>query len=80
MKKPDDYILAAAKQKQEATKMLTDEIKKVNGGFDDLIKKAAPVDQAQAMKAVAEAQKILSEVRAGGDINTLVSKLQKLKI
>tara|TARA_R100000951_G_scaffold24209_2_gene20425 strand:- start:3026 stop:3268 length:243 start_codon:yes stop_codon:yes gene_type:complete len=80
MKKPEDYILGAAKQKQEATKMLTDEIKKVNGGFEDLINKAAPEDQAQAMKTVAEAQGILEQVRKGGDINTLVSQLQKLKI
>ena len=60
--------------------MLTDEIKKVNGGFEDLINKAAPEDQAQAIKTVAEAQGILEQVRKGGDINTLVSQLQKLKI
>ena len=80
MKKPEDYILEAAKQKQEATKLLTDEIQKVNGGFEDLINKATPEDQAQAMKAVSEAQAILEQVRKGGDINALVSQLQKLKV
>jgi len=80
MRKPEDYIIEAAKNNKEATKMLTNEIEKVNGGFEDLIKKASPEDQAQAMVAVSKAKTILEQVRKGGDINTLVSELQKLKI
>ena len=80
MRKPEDYIIEAAKNNKEATKMLTNEINKVNGGFEDLIKKAAPEDQEQAMAAVLKAKTILEQVRKGGDINTLVSELQKLKI
>lgn len=80
MRKPEDYIIEAAKNNKEATKMLTNEINKVNGGFEDLIKKAAPEDQEQAMVAVSKAKTILEQVREGGDIKALVSELQKLKI
>ena len=80
MEKPEDYIIKAANQKKEASRLLDQEIKKVNGGFDDLIKKATPKEQGQAMEAVSKAQSILEKVRAGGDIQSLVSELQKLRL
>jgi len=74
-----DNFMKAAKNLQEQNEKLAVEIKKANEGFDTILNDSRNKHKAETIQAVNSVNKILSELKKGGDLNKALAKLNALK-
>ncbi len=73
------YLHSAANNQKEAAKQINESIKGVNETFKSIIEQAPREDQAKLQHLVKDINKLLLEVKKGGNVEDIVTKIYKLK-
>jgi hypothetical protein len=73
-------FMKAAQNLQGHNEKLAAELKKANEGFSSIINDERNKHKAETIQAVKAANKILKELKSGGDLNKALEKLNALKI
>ena len=69
----------AAQNLQEQNKRLEQELKKANEAFSTIVNDDRNKHKAETIQVVNAANKILNELKSGGDLNKAIAKLNALK-
>lgn len=75
-----DYIKKAAENQKEAGKQINSLIDNATKSFDDILKdNVQHEDYNKLVSTVAQVNSLINQAKNGGDIDTIISKLEALK-
>ena len=73
-------LLKASKELTSATKDLDKQLKKSKAYNDAIVRECNPKHARQAQDTVIQANKLIAELKAGGNLQEIVTKLNSLKV
>jgi len=74
-----DSLFKSAKNQKEAAENLADTMPEANKAFAQIIDMAEDKDKGEAIRVLTEANKLLNDLRKGGDLNKIVAKIKAIK-